>query len=161
MANDEWRTPSELFKNLDSFVGGFDIDLCASQENALVDKFYTKRDNCLTREWKGLCFCNPPYSHISPFLKHAIGEVYSNDCEVWFLIPSKFEQYVHEYIFKMDNWIKNIYFINGRLSFLNEKNEKVGSPLFNNMLVQFKFNYDGGITFNTCDRQFGNIKKVS
>jgi phage N-6-adenine-methyltransferase len=161
VSNDEWRTPKTFFKNLDKHVGGFDVDLCADTDNHLVDKYYTLDDSCLKHDWKGKCFCNPPYSDIIPFLKHAIGEVYGIDnCELWFLIPGNFEQYYHDLILSFDFLVEAIYFIKGRISFLDDNNKTVGSPRFSNILVHYKFGYDP-IKFYTCDRDFTNIQKVS
>jgi phage N-6-adenine-methyltransferase len=160
VSNDEWRTPKTFFKNLDKHVGGFDVDLCAYRGNNLVKKYYTMHDSCLEHDWKGKCFCNPPYSNIEPFLKHAIGEVYGFGLEVWFLIPSNFEQYYHDLIFDMKEFVEAIYFIKGRISFLDNNNKTVGSPRFNNILVHYKFGYDP-IKFYTVDRDFTNIQKVS
>ena len=160
MANDNWRTPLPLFNNLSKHVGGFDIDLCASDEYHLCESYYSLKNSCLDHEWIGKCFCNPPYSDIKPFLKHTIGEVYGNDCEVWFLIPQNFEQFHHDFIFNYTEWIEAIYFIKGRLSFLNENNETEGSAIPGSMLIHYKFNYTP-IKFYTCERDFTNIKKIS
>jgi phage N-6-adenine-methyltransferase len=161
MANDNWRTPLDLFDNLNNHVN-FDIDLCASDDYHLCELYYSLEDSCLDHEWgyQSKCFCNPPYSNITPFLKHAIGEVYGNDCEIWMLIPQNFEQYHHEYMLNYPNWIEAIYFINGRLSFLDENMEPQGSARPGSMLVHYKFDYTP-IKFYTCDRDFTNIKKIS
>jgi hypothetical protein len=58
MANDEWRTPSDLL----SFFDGWD------------DPCLPGRDDGLVREWRDPTYCNPPYSNPKPWVKKAIEE---------------------------------------------------------------------------------------
>ena len=60
-ASDEWATPQELFDKLnDEF--NFTIDVCASKENAKVNRFFTKEQDGLKQDWTGeTVWCNPPY----------------------------------------------------------------------------------------------------
>lgn len=74
---DEWRTPRWLFLWLDQRFG-FDIDLAASDENALVDNYLTIDTDALQRPWHGLWqrgYCNCPYSNIDPWVDKAIQEM--------------------------------------------------------------------------------------
>lgn len=59
--SDEWATPQEIVDAL----GKFDLDPCASAQNAKAEKFYTIDNDGLTQEWGGAdtrVWCNPPYS---------------------------------------------------------------------------------------------------
>ena len=58
--NDFW-TPKEVFDALNERFGPFEVDLAASDENHLVEPYFTKADNALQIEWNGVAFCNPPY----------------------------------------------------------------------------------------------------
>lgn len=60
-ASEEWATPQDLFDGLnDEF--GFTLDPCATPENAKCIKYFTKRDDGLTKDWgTAIVFCNPPY----------------------------------------------------------------------------------------------------
>jgi phage N-6-adenine-methyltransferase len=58
--NDFW-TPKEVFNALNERFGPFEVDLAASDENHLVDKYFTIDDNALLMEWNGSAWCNPPY----------------------------------------------------------------------------------------------------
>ena len=58
--NDFW-TPKEVFDALNERFGPFEIDLAASDENHLVEPYFTKDDNALQFEWNGVAWCNPPY----------------------------------------------------------------------------------------------------
>jgi len=58
---DEWLTPPYIINAL----GRFDLDPC-SPINPLwkiADNYYTKKDNGLTKRWKGRVWCNPPYGN--------------------------------------------------------------------------------------------------
>lgn len=56
----EWYTPQDFFDKLNEEFG-FDLDVCATAENAKCQKFFTKKDNGLSRKWTGMCWMNPPY----------------------------------------------------------------------------------------------------
>lgn len=51
-ASDEWPTPEWLFDKLNQEFH-FDLDPCATPENAKCKKFYTKADNGLKQPWGG------------------------------------------------------------------------------------------------------------
>lgn len=59
-----WETPQNLFDKLDS-IFHFDIDVCASKENAKCKKFFTEKDDLFSQEIKpgSVCFMNPPYGN--------------------------------------------------------------------------------------------------
>jgi len=58
---DEWETPWELFNELDNEFT-FDLDPCASIENAKCCTFFDKELDGLSRSWGGhTVFMNPPY----------------------------------------------------------------------------------------------------
>jgi DNA N-6-adenine-methyltransferase (Dam) len=55
----DWSTPQSLYDQLDSEFG-FELDVCATAENAKCERFYSLADNGLAQPWTGTCFCNPP-----------------------------------------------------------------------------------------------------
>lgn len=58
---DDWTTPKQLFDELDAEFH-FTVDLCASDENALCSKYYTKQNDGMLAQLSGeRVFCNPPY----------------------------------------------------------------------------------------------------
>lgn len=68
---DMWATPQPLFDLLDS-VFRFDIDVCATAENAKCARFFTDADDGLQQEWRGTCWMNPPYGRgIGEWVKKA------------------------------------------------------------------------------------------
>lgn len=73
--SNEWRTPPEIFEKLNEEFD-FTVDVAASPENALCNKYYTIDDNGLEKDWTGeRVFCNPPYGReISKWVKKAYSE---------------------------------------------------------------------------------------
>jgi phage N-6-adenine-methyltransferase len=59
--SESWSTPQKLFDELDAEFH-FTLDPCATLNNALCDKYYTKEQDGLAQRWWGeRVFCNPPY----------------------------------------------------------------------------------------------------
>src|SRR5690348_653222 len=56
----EWVTPAAVFAQLDAEFGPFDLDPCATAENAKASRFYTADDDWLSQPWKGRVFMNSP-----------------------------------------------------------------------------------------------------
>lgn len=72
---DEWATPQDLFDRLNEEFG-FDLDVCANEENAKCPTFFTKEQDGLSKSWHGRrVFCNPPYDRrVGLFMKKAYEE---------------------------------------------------------------------------------------
>lgn len=116
----EWATPSDFFKELDREFH-FDLDPCATSENAKCVSFYTVENNGLTKNWGGRrVFCNPPYGRqIGKWVKKCYEEARKPDTLVVMLIPARTDTtYFHDYIYHK---AKEIRFIRGRLHFNGSK----------------------------------------
>lgn len=87
MANDNWRTPPEVFNTLNREFG-FVADMASSANNALCKVFFTENHDSLSFDWKyeiemalghDICsgynyvYLNPPYSDPMPWIKKAAG----------------------------------------------------------------------------------------
>lgn len=71
---DDRATTAEVFMPLHTEFR-FTLDVAASAENAKCPKFFTAEDNGLTQPWTNeRVWCNPPYSHIEPWLIKAWDE---------------------------------------------------------------------------------------
>jgi phage N-6-adenine-methyltransferase len=57
---DLWATPQHVFDALHHEFR-FDLDVCASPQNAKCPRFFTAAENGLAQEWTGSCWMNPPY----------------------------------------------------------------------------------------------------
>lgn len=125
--SDLWETPQAFFDELNREFG-FQADVCALPENAKCDTFYTPEQDGLTREWTGVCWCNPPYGRkIGEWVKKAA----ESNATVVMLLPARTDtKWFHDYI--LPN--AEIRFIKGRLKFGGSKNS---SP-FPSMICIFR-----------------------
>lgn len=67
----EWETPQDLFDRLNA-VFSFELDVCATPENAKCARFYTKEDDAIVQPWAKRNWMNPPYGkEIAAFCEKA------------------------------------------------------------------------------------------
>lgn len=129
--SEDWATPQWLFDRLnDEFH--FTLDVCASEKNAKVSRFFTKDQDGLKQDWSGeTVWCNPPYGRqirqwIYKAYKHFIGGGTSV-----LLIPSRTDtSWFHDYVIGQ----AEIRFIRGRIKF---EGAKYNAP-FPSMVVIYK-----------------------
>ena len=130
--SNEWATPIKFFKELNKEFK-FTLDPCATKDNAKCEKYFTKEDDGLTKNWSGeRVFCNPPYGReVSNWVKKCYEENKYNNTFIVMLIPARTDtSYFHDYIYNK----QEIRFIRGRLKFNDGKNP---AP-FPSMIVIFK-----------------------
>lgn len=111
-------TPTEFLASLKRKLGieEFEIDLAASEENAVAGEWYTEEDDALIQGWAraGWAYCNPPYSDIEPWVAKAYTER-GKGASVAMLLPASvgsnwWKAYVHNKAY--------VLLINGRLTFV-------------------------------------------
>lgn len=131
-ATDMWATPQDFFDNLNNEFR-FEIDVCATAENAKCKTFYTKEQNGLEMPWNGVCWCNPPYGReIRKWVERAYTSSVGG-ATVVMLLPARTDtKWFHEYIYGK----AEIRFIKGRLKFGDSKN----SAPFPSMVAVFRPN---------------------
>ena len=127
---DMWETPQDLFNELDKEFR-FDLDVCATQENAKCNRYYTPEQDGLSKPWDGTCWCNPPYGRdIGQWVRRALFASFGG-ATVVMLLPARTDtKWFHDYIYKR----AEIRFVKGRLKFGNSKN----SAPFPSMVVIFR-----------------------
>lgn len=127
--NEDWETPKWLFDAYDK-IFHFNLDVCASDENALCKKYFTKEQDGLNQKWVGNCWMNPPYGRtIKYWLKKAY-ESSLNGATVVCLVPARTDTaWWHDYCMNGE-----IIFLRGRLKFSNYPNN---AP-FPNAIVIFR-----------------------
>lgn len=115
---DDWETPQEFFNKLNGEFN-FDLDVCATPENAKVEKYFTLEQDGLMQEWSGICWMNPPYGRqIGKWVQKAY-EVGSRGGCVVCLLPARTDtKWFQDYCLKSND----IRFIRGRLKFGGSKN---------------------------------------
>ncbi|MED4883057.1 DNA N-6-adenine-methyltransferase [Bacillus smithii] len=114
---DMWSTPQDFFDKLNKEFN-FEIDVCATAENAKCKKYYSPEEDGLQQEWKGVCWMNPPYGRqIGKWVKKAY-ESSLKGATVVCLLPARTDtKWWHEYCMKGE-----IRFVKGRLKFGDGKN---------------------------------------
>jgi len=110
--SDEWATPDDLFAEIDA-VFHFDLDACATAENAKCERFFAKDQDALLQRWHGTVWMNPPYGRqIGAFMKKAYEES-QHGATVVCLVPSRTDTaWWHRYAKR-----GQIIFLRGRLRF--------------------------------------------
>ena len=124
----EWETPQDLFDELNREFN-FTLDPCATKENAKCEKFYTKEDDGLSKDWSDeVVFMNPPYGKkIGAWIEYA----HKSKGLVVGLLPARTDtRWFHNFIYEKHK----IRFIKGRLRFSNSSN----SAPFPSMIVVFE-----------------------
>ena len=129
---DMWATPQDFFDDYNA-IYHFDVDVCATSENALCAKFYSPEDDGLSKEWRGVCWMNPPYGReIIKWMKKAY-ESSLHGATVVCLVPARTDTaWWHEYAMKGE-----IELLRGRLKFGGSKN----SAPFPSAVVVFQRSY--------------------
>lgn len=116
-----WATPNEFFDKLNWRFGPFDLDPCASEDNAKCAKFYTTKDDGLSQDWEGhTVFVNPPYGRgIDRWIEKGYRESLKENTRVVMLIPSRTDtKYWHKHVMQASE----LYFVKGRLKFGDSNN---------------------------------------
>ena len=125
----EWETPQWLFDELNAEFG-FDLDVCATAENAKCERFFTLEQNGLVQVWAGTCWMNPPYGReIGRWIQKAYESAREGSTVVC-LVPARTDtRWWHDYCMKGE-----IRFLRGRLRFGKSKN----SAPFPSVIVIFR-----------------------
>ena len=113
----DWATPQFLFDGLKAEFG-FDLDVCATAENAKYKRFFTETVDGLSQQWEGVCWMNPPYGR-------AIGKWMQKGYEssregalVVCLVPARTDtRWWHKYAMRGE-----IRYLRGRLKFGSSTN---------------------------------------
>lgn len=120
---DLWATPQTLFDELNCEFG-FELDVCATPENAKCGEFITKAQDALSEamwpRWKGVLWMNPPYARsvTGKWLARAYEAATQNGATVVCLVPARTDtRWWHDYCMKGE-----VRFIKGRLKFGESKN---------------------------------------
>ena len=95
------RTPVDIWDSI-SKEFDFTLDACASDENHLLPKYYTKENSCLNHDWSNeVVYLHPMFDmHIGKFVEKAYNENINNNVKVVMLIPaSTHTRYFHKYLY--------------------------------------------------------------
>lgn len=129
----EWETPQDLFDELNKEFN-FELDVCATKENAKCKDFFSLKENGLLQDWSGKrIWCNPPYGReIGKWVEKAfLTQTDNYTTTIVLLLPARTDtKWFHDYLYN----IADLRFLKGRLKFGKSKN----SAPFPSMLAIFK-----------------------
>jgi phage N-6-adenine-methyltransferase len=121
---EECSTPAWLFRELDREFR-FTCDVAASAENAKCRLYYSREEDGLSQQWTGVCWCNPPYSRIAPWIEKAYLTAAAGSATVVCLVPVWSDRdWWHRWAL-----LAEIRFIRGRLQFGNHRRGTAPFPL--------------------------------
>lgn len=122
----KWETPDELFQKCDR-IWGFELDVCADEQNYKVSKYFDEEEDGLKRNWEQfVCWCNPPYQDPHPWIIKASAEAYDGATTVMLLPVDTSTRWFEEVFYAADE----IIFLKPRVRFVGSP----GSPRWANML---------------------------
>lgn len=142
---DYWSTPQEMVEGLIAYCEAKGVvpknlarlDVCASELNTKCERFITEEQNTLETDWgyNQLCWLNPPYSNVMPFLEKAESEqrngnytiaLLKNDCSTkWFHFAARHARAI-------------IFITKGRIGFVSAiTGKRVGGNNFSSVVFVF------------------------
>lgn len=164
----DWATPSAFFKHVEETLGiEFDLDVCATEENAKCERFFTPKHDGLAMSWEcEYAWCNPPYGHgsVEKWLAKGIAEFKAGNVArgMVFLVPATPDtQWFH----KLALQACRLWFIVNRLYFV-APDGTAGRSSHPSMLVQFDQRFAAGMVETRIDtiqaiRDPGKIRHIS
>lgn len=149
----DWETPNDLFLFLND-IYEFTLDAAASDTNHKCEKYFTKSDNSLIKDWSGnRVWLNPPYGKsILKWIKKVYNE--SDKCDVIVcLLPSRTGTEWFQYCMKY----AEIIFIRGRLKF--KYSGICNSAPFDSLIAVFGKESNKGVV-RTLDINFKSKEEI-
>jgi DNA N-6-adenine-methyltransferase (Dam) len=136
---DVWLTPPHIVEAL----GPFDLDPCSPINAAwrLAPKWLTEIDDGLAQDWQGRVFMNPPYGRAT---QHWLKKLADHGQGIALIFARVETQMFFETVWPRAD---AVFFFKGRIQFLTERRQKVGSPSAPSCLIA----YGGGGGF--CNRK--------
>ena len=118
---DLWQTPKYIFDALDNEFH-FEMDVCATEKNALCFHYFTEENSALTNQWRtGNSFLNPPYSQTALFLERAAQQAQKNNITVVALVNANTDtKWFAEAVITANE----VRLLTGRISFIKPEGTK-------------------------------------
>ena len=113
----EYETPDELFNILNNEFH-FNIDICASEKNHKLDNYYSKNDDCFTKNWNTTSWINPEFIRVKKFVKKAYEDSTKFGSTIVMLVLSKTNT----------NWWRDYVMNSKEVRFINQKLQFKGTP---------------------------------
>jgi hypothetical protein len=130
-ASQEWFTPLRVLSCVREYFGGaIPLDPATTLDNpAEAQTFFTAADDGLTKSWNSGVFVNPPYGEVLPAWCEKIHTEADRNTEILALLPCGARSstaYWQDHV--LNDCLKVICFVRGRVAFLGPEGEKAGNP---------------------------------
>lgn len=138
--NNEWYTPTKYIEIAREVMGSIDTDPATSEvanRNVQATTYFTAEDNGLEQEWHGNVWMNPPYAQplISQFSEKLIEELQNGNTKQAMVLVNNATDTV--WFNKLAEHAKAIWFIKGRIKFIDINGEPGGAPLQGQCILYF------------------------
>lgn len=132
---DHWATPWPLVRQLEEEFGPFELDPCATSENAKASRFFAQDDDGLIQPWApARTFMNPPYSEAERWVRKAILEQLRGGLIVGLLPVRTDRNWWHDLLTPH----AEIRFQRGRQRFIGPDGTTIGRPVFASCIAIFR-----------------------
>jgi phage N-6-adenine-methyltransferase len=150
----EWYTPAKYIDLARQVMGGIDLDPASSDAAQTVvqaEKYFTIKDDGLTKEWHGRVFINPPYKQpaIIHFVKRLTDQVTIGNIKQAILLVNNSTD--TEWFHCAANACAAVCFTRGRIKFENHERQELAMPTQGQAFFYF------GDDVETFDRVFADI----
>ena len=138
--NNEWYTPTKYIEIAREVMGSIDTDPATSEvanRNVQATTYFTAEDNGLEQEWHGNVWMNPPYAQplISQFSEKLIEELENGNTKQAMVLVNNATDTV--WFNNLAAHAKAIWFIKGRIKFIDINGEPGGAPLQGQCILYF------------------------
>lgn len=135
---DDWKTPERVLRGVQ--MDGIDLDPCPGDETDIGEVNYYQRDGFdgLNDPWKGIVYCNPPFSEDTDWLEKAVEESQRDQVvRVYFVTADKTDvgESWHQFVAPHAQFTC---FFKYRIKYIDPKTgEQAGNPSFGTALHVF------------------------
>jgi len=161
----EWYTPPEIIEAAREAMGSIDLDPASSkvaQKNVRAAKYYTAKQDGLTKPWDGNVWLNPPYSRelIAEFISKLVAEYCAGDVVQAVVLTNNATD--TEWWQQLASRCDACCFLRGRVSFLDESGEPVRKPLQGQTVIYLgsriqEFTDEFGVLGQVLESEHGEI----
>lgn len=142
---DYWATPQWVVDGLSKFCADQEftthqkatLDVCASEVNSKCSIYIDEEMDTLATDWgtDELCWLNPPYSNVQPFLEKAVSETVNGNTTIALL---KNDSSTKWFEYAVNHAVAVMFITRGRVGFISAlTGESVGGNNFSSVVFIF------------------------
>lgn len=153
---DLWQTPEAIFNCLTQEFD-FELDVCASKENALCEFFFSEKNSALDHRWLDVdgnafksAFINPPYSQTALFLERSANQAIRHNITVVALVNANTDTQWFAEAVKTANEVR---LLTGRIGFIKASGGKSNGNTKGQCLIIWRGNCQTPCQITMVDRK--------